>query len=615
MNKLVSLAALGLAGIHIPALADNYLEEIIVTSSRVEMPLRQVGTSVSVLKELEIQALGFNSLADILRTQPAIGASNTGGAGAPTALRIRGEEGYRTRVYVDGIDISNTSGTQAMPNFEHLASAGIARVEILRGPQGLMYGADAGGIVNISSSNLREGFSGKLSAEGGRFGTRQLAGSAAGGTGSMDFAIAASDFETAGFNARSDDTVLRDDDGYENTTLHGRLGFNAGEHLRLELVARDVDASGDYDNCFTVDTFALSNLCSSDYRQSAWRASAQLDYDHLQHELSYSGNDTERQFYTGGRPAFGGDGELKKWSYVGQYRHGDPLGLVFGAETQEESFDNGGLNRTRDQDSYFLEYQGGFGERFYLTAGLRYDDNEDFGDHDSYRISGAYLIPLTGGELKLKSAWGTGFRAPSLYEVAYNRDFGFSPAADIDLTEETSEGYDLGIAWASDSGLYLEATWFEQRVEDEIFFDLLNYSGYRQNDGASESRGVELAANWELGEGFSLSSNYTWNDTEDAEGLQRIRRPEHLANLGVQWQPLPGRLQLGINLRLARDAVAADGSDLDDYEVLDCNASLLLVGGFSLYGRVENLSDEDYQEVPGYNTGGRALYAGVRYSF
>ena len=156
MNKFSIFTALAVASTtSLQATADNEtttrnkMEELVVTSSRVPMPLRQIGTSVSVITQQDIAELGFNSIYDVLRTQPSIGVTNSGGAGQQTTLRIRGEEGFRTLVLLDGIDLSNTSTPQVSTQFEHLLSSGIQRVEILRGPQGLMYGADAGGVVNI----------------------------------------------------------------------------------------------------------------------------------------------------------------------------------------------------------------------------------------------------------------------------------------------------------------------------------------------------------------------------------------------------------------------------------------------------------------------------------
>jgi vitamin B12 transporter len=609
------LAALALS-CTIPALAESPLEEIVITSSRVSMPLREVGTSISVINQQQIEQLGFNSLYDVLRTQPSVAVSNTGGAGKAATLRIRGEEGYRTLVLLDGIDISDTSGPQVSPRMEQLLSSGIERVEILRGPQGLMYGADAGGVVNIRTRTNSEGTGGTVSAEGGRYGTRQLAASFGAGNELGDFQVSATDYETDGFNARSTDTVLRDADGFDNTTLHGRARWHLSDQLNLEIVLRDVEGENAFDGCFTVDSFAPTDDCRDDYQQRAWRAGLAYNPGVLAHELDYSRSETEREFFSAGRSSFMTEGQRERISYLGSFAPGETLRLVYGADLERESIDDGTFDEARDQTGYYLEWQGGFLDALYLTAGARYDDNDDFGSHSSYRASAAYLLPTASGELKLKGSWGTGFRAPSLYEIAYNRGFfAFPPASETVLREEESEGHDLGLAWTSERGLYLEATYFDQSVSNEIFFDLVGFSGYLQGDGEASSSGLELVLAWPLSETLSFTGNYTYNDTDTSDGSARAFRPEQLGNIGLNWQAVDKRLTLGLNLRLARDAENTDGSALDDYEVVDVNASFTLLAGLEIYGRLENLLDEDYREVPTYNTAGRAAYAGLRYNF
>lgn len=617
MKKYFPLSVLALACATSPlAAANNKLEEIIVTSSRVPMPLRQVGTSVSVISAEEIRQRGFTSLFEVLRSQPSVAVSNTGGQGKTSSLRIRGEEGYRTMMLLDGIDISDASGTQVGPRVEHLLSSGIQRVEILRGPQGLMYGADAGGVVSITTQAPDDGLGGELSVEGGRYGSQQLAANLGGSNDKLDFTISAADFETDGFNALTTDTVLRDDDGYENTTLHGKLGWNVNEDLRLELVARDVGSENEFDNCFTVDSFAPTNVCSDDFDQSAWRAVADYTAGAFTHQLSYNGNDTSRKFYSEGQLSFAADGELERWSYLGSFSASESMRLVYGVDLENESIDDGTFDTDRDQDGYYAEYQGSFSDSLFLTAGLRYDDNEDFGTHTSYRASGAYLFDIDKGELKLKAVYGTGFRAPSLYEISYNGGaFAYPPASETTLDAEESEGFDIGLSWFGDSGLYLEAVYFDQTVSDEIYFDLASFSGYLQGSGDTHSTGVELIGEISFLESLTLSGNYTYNDTEDTSGSSRIRRPEHLANLGLNWRGLEDKLILGLNVRGSYDAVDTDGSAMDNYEVVDINASFEILRGLQIYGRVENLLDEKYEEVPTYNTSGAAAYAGIRFAF
>jgi vitamin B12 transporter len=595
--------------------SENRLEEIVVTSSRVPMPMRQIGTSISVVTQEQIAERGFSSLYDVLRSQPSIGVTNAGGAGKATSLRVRGEEGFRTLVLLDGIDISDSSTPQVTPRMEYMLSSGIERVEILRGPQGLMYGADAGGVVNITTLAPREGLGGELSAAGGRYGSQEFAGNLGGGNGTADFNLSIADLETDGFNARTTDTVLNDDDGYDNTTVHGRFGWNVTEALRLSLVGRDTDGSTDYDSCFTVDTFASTDSCKDKFEQQAWRVAADYETGRFSHQVSYSDSDSDRHSYSEGQFSGKFDGEIERSGYLGSFKGSDALRLVYGADLETQSADGTYLQGDRDQTGYYLEYQGGFSDQLFVTAGTRYDDNDDFGTHTSYRTSAAYLIPITDGELKLKATYGTGFRAPSLSEIATNMDpFTLPPTAGAELSEEESDGYDFGLSWVGESGLYLEAVYFDQTISDEIVYDPMSY-GYFQASGDTESNGVELISDWPILENLSLSGNYTYNETQTFDGGNRAFRPKHLGNLGLRWNPLDERLVLGLNVRLSQDAQDIDGTDLDNYEVVDFNASFLIGHGVEIYGRIENLLDEDYEEVPTYNTSGTAGYAGLRYSF
>ncbi|MFT4769363.1 MAG: vitamin B12 transporter [Glaciecola sp.] len=610
-----SLLACGLLIPSTQLAAQSVLEEIIVGSSRVEMPLRDVGTSVTVLTQDEIVQRGFLSLPDLLRTQPSIAATNNGGPGKATSLRVRGEEGYRTMVVIDGIDISDTSSPQVSPRLEQLLTSGIARVEILRGPQGLSYGADAGGVINIRTATPNEGLGGGVSVEQGRYDTQQLSGRIGGSFDSVDFLISGADFSTDGFNARNTDTDLIDDDGYDNQTLHARAGWDVNDSLRVEAVARQVEGDNAFDGCFN-SAFLSSNDCDDSFQQDSWRISAALTQEQFSHELAYSDNTTERVFFAENSTFFAAEGGLERLSYIGQWRRSDNMSLVYGVDQEKESIDDGSFDRSRRQTGIYGEYQGRLSESFTVTAGARHDDNDDFGTYLSYRVSGAWVTDLAGGELKLKGAYGTGFRAPSLYEISYNNGpFARPPAADTVLSEETSGGYDLGVAWATENGTYLEVTWFDQEIDDLITFDLVGFSGYVQQAGRSDSQGIELITDLPLAMGFRLNGNYTWNETTTPEGDQRAFRPEHLANLGIAYQNADSRLRVGVNVRSSASAVDTFGADLDDYVLMDVNASFEVITGLTVYGRLENALDEEYAEIPTYNTAGQAAYAGVRYEF
>ena len=149
-------------------------EEIIVTSSIIPQSRRQLGTAVSAIDFEDVELRGYTDLADVLRTQAGIGVSNSGGPGKASAVRVRGEEGYRTLLIIDGVKALDPSSTQVSPNFDSLlTTSDLQRVEVLRGPQGFIYGADAGGVINIITKRGEGPLGGQVGLEFGDFSTRK----------------------------------------------------------------------------------------------------------------------------------------------------------------------------------------------------------------------------------------------------------------------------------------------------------------------------------------------------------------------------------------------------------------------------------------------------------
>nr|WP_243749384.1 TonB-dependent receptor [Pseudoteredinibacter isoporae] len=574
------------------------------------MPLKQQSAAISIITAEQIERRGHASLMDVLRNEPAINVSNAGGPGKVSALRIRGEEGYRTKVYIDGIDVADPTGTQIGPQIQQINSAGIQRVEILRGAQGLVYGADAGGVVRISSQPQREGLHGGLSTEAGRYSTQNWAANISYKEEAGDISAAISRQDTDGFNARTVDSS-GELDGYENTTAHVHAGLNFGDGWRVAATLRDVDSRAGYDG-FS----ATSNHVNfSDYEQRSGRVAVSKKSDDWQHEVAYSNSETEREnIATFGSKA---KGDIETWQYLGAWDNKAHT-LVFGAEreTQTDQLNN----NERDQDSAYVDWQWQAQEQLFLNAGIRHDDNEDFGKHNSYRLGAAYFIPTALGELKLKTTWGTGFRAPSLSELAYNRrPFAPDSILAVNLKEENTRSFDIGAQLFLAGGGQLELVYFDQEVENEIFFDLQSFSGYLQENGDSNSKGVELSYRQNLSENVEVYSNATYNDTQtvpnsNGQREQRLRRPRVLFNLGGSYEFVEARIELSANLRHVsgqRDISV----DIEDYQVLDASVRWSATEQLDVYLRIENALDENYQEIPTYYTSGSAAYAGVKLSF
>ena len=446
-------------------------EEIVVTSSIIAQPRRQIGTAMSVIDFEDIELRGYTDLADVLRTQAGIGVSNSGGPGKPTAVRIRGEDSYRTLLVIDGVKALDPSAPQVAPSFDSLlATSDLERIEVLRGPQGFMYGADAGGVVNVITKRGADVLGGQLGLEYGDYSTRKLDAALSGGSGGGDYYFSVVDYETDGFNARTADTVLQDDDGAENTTMHAKLGWNVAETLRLQLVARDIEAQAAYDGCFSLATFSTVHDCSTTTDQQIYKLSAEHSTGGASNTFGFSTIDVVRDDFTEGARSFGSDGEIKRVEYTGSYKASEATTFVYGLDFHDEKLIDDDGPSSRDQKGYYLEYQGAVGDTFFLSLGARYDDNDAFGSHTSSRLSLAYVQDLgADSSIKYRASVGTGFRAPSLYELAYNTGpFAFPPAAGLALTEESSQGYDVGIEYDA-ANVHFEVTYFDQEIEDEIF--------------------------------------------------------------------------------------------------------------------------------------------------
>lgn len=589
----------------------KFTEELIVTAHRVPVPVASIGASVTALDRSDIEAKGQLTVPDLLRSVPGVNVSGSGGYGKSTSLRIRGEDSYRTVVYVDGVKVSDPTGLQISPRMEHLLTADIERIEVLRGPQGMMYGADAGGVIEITTREATAPFEGSVNFEKGRYDTESMNAGIRGKVDAFSYALNASMFETDGFNARSSDTDS-DSDGYDNKTYSAKLEWQVTDALNLKAHFRNTDATNEY------DTNSLSNV-ENDFDQETAQLSASLVLGDFTHQFTVSTSDVERQIYENGQKAsWGGyyEGSMDQVSYMGTVDLANESALSFGVDLID--YEDKANQSDQEQDGIFLEWRGKLSNNWSYSLGVREDDNSEFGNHTSYRATTAYVQPLAEGNyIKYKAAYGTGFRAPSLYELWYNSASGYAFGAALteELKIEESKGFDVGVEYHTASGDVFEIVYFDQEIEDYIDFDLDGYTGYLQDEGTSKSRGVELSAEIGLTETLLFTANATYNDTEDPNGDQRDRRPEKIFNVGLQALLFNDSLRLNADVRGVYDNVDLNGEELDDYETLNLSATYFVGEDLEFYIRGENVFSAEYQEALTYNSSTAAVYGGMRFSF
>ena len=241
-----------------------------------------------------------------------------------------------------------------------------------------------------------------------------------------------------------------------------------------------------------------------------------------------------------------------------------------------------------------------------LSAALRVDDHSEFGTEPTGRLALAWRA--RDGTI-VRASLGTGFRAPSLNELFGPVYFG-TPNPDLD--PEESRSFELGVEQSFVNGITAEATFFYTEIDNLIQYPV---NGYEQVDGTSRSRGLELAVNAPIGDRIALFGNYTYTNTMDADGDPFLRVAENEVLLGLSAL-LSDRVSADVTLNFVGDRL--DGfpqATVKDYTLINASVSYALTDQSSIYLRVENLTDEEYQTAAGFGTSDRAVFVGLRAAF
>lgn len=631
---LCSAAMLAMPASAFAQQADNEEEEVIVlerivaTAGRTPVEESRIGRAHTIIEGDQLMRSQVRNVADALRQVPGFHVSRTGALGGQTAIRIRGAEANHVLVLIDGVEVSATGEGEF--DFGGLLATDIERIEVLRGPQSALYGSDAlAGVVNIiTKRGERNSRSAGFQAEYGTDNTKLLSGYLRGGTENFDASLSASKRVTDGFNISD---LGSEEDGDRNLTLNGRFNWDLAPGLSADGTLRYVNREADSDDqpfmAPVQDTDSVSSL-------EEIFGSLGLRYESAdgawQHRARVTTTDVTRRNYDTGAAISGSQGVRHKALYQVTHRMQDISGnehsLTGGYEWEYETFralppvfdPSQLITQSRETHSLVGEYNGAFQDQFFLTAGIRQDYNDRFEDALTYSLSGAWVIPGTG--TRLHGSVGTGVKNPTFYE-----QYGFIPASfqgNPNLTPESSFGWDIGIEQSFLGGVIVaDVTYFRQNLENEITTDFSVFPFTAINlDGTSERHGWEIGLRADLGGGFSISGNYTYLDSIDPSGARELRRPEHSGSMRVDY------VAEGAGHSLFAEAVFnGDMSDtdfvtfnpvvLERYTVVNAGGSYRLSENLEFYARVENLFDEEYEEISGYNTQGRAAFAGLRGRF
>jgi vitamin B12 transporter len=616
-------------------------DTIVVTATRIPTPESQVASSISVVTADDIAARQIQNLPDLLAQLPGLNVVQSGGPGSQTSIFMRGTNSNHTKVFVDGIDVSDPTNPTGAFDFSQFLTQDIERVEVLRGPQSGLYGSDAiGGVINIITKSGSGPAQFNALAEGGSFDTFNQAVGVSGSLDQFHYAANVEHFH-AGETPVTPLYLLapgeqRIDDYDDDLTASTKLGYDIIDGLDVGVVARYTTTHLRFTGDDYVDYYPLiypdSSQSEDDARQIYTRATV--------HSVTFGGafeqtlgvaySNLKSSDLSPDDPRSDNAGDRVKIDWQGNIRLASDEKLIIGAEHQRDEISLP-ISASTKIDSGYAELQSGIGSSFFNSASIRFDDNDRFGDKTTFRLAPAYLIQESG--TKLKASLGTGFKAPTLDELFENfpADFFY---ANPNLRPESSIGWDAGFEQAvggpapgrpapgrpaPGKTLRFGATYFHNYIKN-LITDNADFTSYT-NVGRAVTDGVESFVAYQALENLTIRLDYTYTQaTDDILHEELLRRPKHKVDLNAAWAATQ---RLNFNASVLGTSSWIDGNrdftiarlTAPGYVTAKLAGSFDLTEHFAVYARVENLFNHHYEEPIGYLQPTLGAYAGLKAKF
>jgi vitamin B12 transporter len=589
-------------------------EPVVVSATRVDIPLDQSPAAVSIIDASDMEEKQTVRVADALREVPGLSVVQTGTAGQLTSLFLRGLNSKDTQVLLDGIPINQ--GLAGLFNAADLTTDDIARIEVVRGPQSTLYGPQAlAGAIQIFTKQGTGPPSLTLSEEGGTYDTYREAMESAGKIGDFDYSVGASRINTD--NARPNNE-------YRNSNGIANIGWSPDEQLRVSLLASySLSETGDPNTIFDpkpIDHFLTER----------WLIAPHLDYkpvDWWEHKFIFD-YDHERQVNNPNQDGFVGPTRAlfvrTTIDYQNDLRPSSWLLLTSGLfcstiDSEEErpfippAFGTFLSDHTLETAA-FLQATLTPLTNLIFVAGGRLDHFNQFGNVWTYRFAGSYKIDQT--DTTLHSSVGTGFSPPTSQDKIFGDNFGLKPEKDL--------GWDVGVE---------QRLWTRRVTMGATFFhnDLSNVVGFNGqfqtlNLGAAVTQGIETELKAQPLDDLLLTASYTYLDaktTPSADitqpaGSRLPRRPRNEVYVSASYLWFKKlRTTVAAKWVNAREELnfGQPNFDIEDYNFVNLAAEYEVNPHLTVFGRIDNLTNEHYSEVFGFPSLGCAAYGGVKVHF
>ncbi|MBP0496052.1 TonB-dependent receptor plug domain-containing protein [Pararoseomonas indoligenes] len=634
--------------------------EVVVTATRVPTPQDRIPASVTVIDRRTIQENGYTTLAEALAIVPGFRLVQSGGLGQQASGFARGTNARQVLVLLNGVPINDPSDPNGAFNFGNELLGDIERIEVVRGPVSAVYGSAAiGGVVNLitRSAPADRAAVPYFEAAGGSNSTVRGFAGMGGTVGAFDYQVTGQSLSTRGSNAVAPrfTSNLGERDGLRSAIGTVRLGLNIGETVPGEVLGR-TRIEGLVRG--RENTLGLDNVPNDDPNYTAqdrsWfgylRSTTDLFGGAWSTRLTLNGSQNRRR-YTNlpdvANPTataddlYRADRRALFWDNTVRLPSAGPLtdmAVLFGGQWEKETADsaNGSaffrttVDASQRAAAGYASVQGRLYERLDLTAGLRHDAPENYDGFTSWRVGGVLALPEISS--RLRSAAGTAFKAPSLFQ-RFGTITGFFQG-NPDLKPEESFSWEAGIetdvtSWATVSALY-----FDNRLRNLINYDasfttLLNVERAR-------IRGGEFALTVRPADWLSFTGTWTVQEARDTTNDQPLaRRARNLASLTARLSaPVPWEAPQAARITVVPELVYTgpspegafaryndDGSSIGTPgknrggTVFNLTATVPVVEKVAGFVEIRNLGNSRYEPANGFVIPGRSALAGIRGTF
>ena len=600
-------------------IADEKLKDIsVVSATKSTQKLQDVTSNINVITEQEIKERHYTTVIEALNSLAGIDFNSNGGIGHTSNVYLRGFDSKRVLVLIDGIRYNDVSSLSGAP-FAHLMVNDIEQIEVIKGAQSGIWGADASaGVINIITKTAKKGLHFGASQEFGSFATTQSKAHISYKNDTFYLKASHANLKTKGFSSvapKGSKLKTLEDDGYNNDSTNLKAGFQINETNKLDFTHTINDSKTEAD---AYDSKTYSFNPNSQYDVKSKTKLSSINFNHIDsfNEVNvFAKKSTFSRYYPQDAFSKNFDGETKEYGLTSSIPYGKEDFVTWGGEYKSFEHKNA-LDKKYNNKALFLtnsnKFNGLMGGTTILTESIRQDNYNKFANKTTGKIGLKHIHSAIEG-LTTSANYGTAYNVPSHYNL-------FDPfSGNSKLTPEDTKGYDVTIEYKD-----LKVTYFNNTIKDMIDYQS-NYNAdgkwiggnYQNVNGESELKGVEVAYQKDITDDTLLSLSYTNLDATDTKGKKLARRAKESVKFGVDYYGVEN-LHMGLNgtyIGERYDRADKQGQQTGKYTVANFVANYEVNKHMSLYGKVDNITDKYYQTVNGYATSPRAVYAGMELTY